>query len=55
MKPRFEVYKAISPQTCEIFAEHTTVIEPLSLDEALHNAPARLAAVAISQRREARR
>ncbi|MGX1318025.1 DNA polymerase-4 [Bradyrhizobium sp. USDA 377] len=34
VKPRFEVYKAISRQIREIFAEHTPVIEPLSLDEA---------------------
>ena len=34
VKPRFEVYKAISQQIREIFAEHTQVIEPLSLDEA---------------------
>ena len=34
VKPRFEVYKAISRQIREIFAEHTAVIEPLSLDEA---------------------
>jgi DNA polymerase-4 len=32
--PRFEVYKAVSAQIREIFAEHTTLIEPLSLDEA---------------------
>lgn len=34
VKPRFEVYKAISSQIREIFAEHTPIIEPLSLDEA---------------------
>jgi len=34
VKPRFEVYKAISREIREIFAEHTAVIEPLSLDEA---------------------
>src|SRR5215218_3748033 len=34
VKPRFEVYKAISRQIREIFAEHTSIIEPLSLDEA---------------------
>ena len=34
VKPRFEVYKAISQQIGEIFAEHTPIIEPLSLDEA---------------------
>jgi DNA polymerase-4 len=34
VKPRFDVYRAISQQIREIFAEHTPVIEPLSLDEA---------------------
>ncbi|MGJ4882267.1 DNA polymerase IV [Bradyrhizobium sp. HKCCYLRH1065] len=34
VKPRFEVYKAISQQIRAIFAEHTPIIEPLSLDEA---------------------
>jgi DNA polymerase-4 len=34
VKPRFEVYKEISQQIREIFAEHTPIIEPLSLDEA---------------------
>jgi DNA polymerase IV len=34
VKPRFEVYKAVSQQIREIFAEHTPLIEPLSLDEA---------------------
>lgn len=32
--PRFEVYKAVSAQIRDIFAEHTQLIEPLSLDEA---------------------
>jgi DNA polymerase-4 len=32
--PRFDAYKAVSLQIREIFAEHTPVIEPLSLDEA---------------------
>ena len=32
--PRFETYRAISAQIREIFAEHTNMIEPLSLDEA---------------------
>lgn len=31
---RFEVYRSISAQIREIFAEHTDLIEPLSLDEA---------------------
>jgi DNA polymerase IV len=34
VKPRFEAYKAISRQIRDIFAEHTAIIEPLSLDEA---------------------
>ncbi len=34
VKPRFDVYKAISLQIRAIFAEHTEIIEPLSLDEA---------------------
>ena len=32
--PRFDVYKSVSRQIHEIFAEHTPIIEPLSLDEA---------------------
>jgi DNA polymerase IV len=32
--PRFEVYKEISQRIRSIFAEHTDIIEPLSLDEA---------------------
>lgn len=31
---RFDVYRAVSRQIHEIFAEHTPMIEPLSLDEA---------------------
>src|SRR5471032_440423 len=34
VKPRFEVYKAVSQQIRDIFAEHTPIVEPLSLDEA---------------------
>jgi DNA polymerase-4 len=34
VKPRFEVYKEISRHIRLIFAEHTPIIEPLSLDEA---------------------
>jgi DNA polymerase-4 len=32
--PRFDVYKAVSLQIRAIFSEYTTIIEPLSLDEA---------------------
>ncbi|MEO7410427.1 MAG: DNA polymerase IV [Sphingomicrobium sp.] len=34
VKPRFEVYKALSLQIRAIFADYTALIEPLSLDEA---------------------
>ena len=34
VKPRFDAYKAVSLQIRGIFAEHTPIIEPLSLDEA---------------------
>jgi DNA polymerase-4 len=32
--PRFEVYRAISREVRDVFAEHTALVEPLSLDEA---------------------
>ncbi|MDE1148705.1 MAG: DNA polymerase IV [Azospirillaceae bacterium] len=34
VSPRFEVYRAISRQIRDIFADYTDLIEPLSLDEA---------------------
>ncbi|MES1153731.1 MAG: DNA polymerase IV [Rhodanobacter sp.] len=34
VKPRFDVYKAVSNEIRAIFAEYTELIEPLSLDEA---------------------
>ena len=34
VRPRFDVYKQVSDQIREIFAEFTDLIEPLSLDEA---------------------
>ncbi len=34
VKPRFEVYKAVSKQIHAIFADYTSLIQPLSLDEA---------------------
>src|SRR5262249_37410861 len=34
VEPRFEVYRRVSLEIRAIFAEHTAIIEPLSLDEA---------------------
>ncbi len=34
VKPRFEVYKAVSRQIRDIFLDYTDLVEPLSLDEA---------------------
>ncbi|MDM8541397.1 DNA polymerase IV [Desulfococcaceae bacterium HSG9] len=34
LKPRFEVYKAVSAEIRTIFHEYTDIVEPLSLDEA---------------------
>src|SRR5947209_2477859 len=34
MPPRFEIYRNISRQVREVFAEYTDLIEPISLDEA---------------------
>lgn len=37
-KPRFDVYRAVSAQIHAVFAEHSDLIEPLSLDEAYPDA-----------------
>lgn len=58
IRPRFEVYRAVSKQIQQIFQDFTTVIEPLSLDEAyldvtdctLFNNSATLIAQRIQQR-----
>jgi DNA polymerase-4 len=34
VKPRFDVYRAVSEEIRDVFAEYTAMIEPLSLDEA---------------------
>jgi DNA polymerase-4 len=49
VRPRFEVYKAISQQIREIFAEHTPVIEPLSLDEAYLDVTENLQGIALAR------
>ena len=56
VRPRFDVYKAVSQQIRSVFAEHTPIIEPLSLDEAFLEPPAlagasRIIAVDIDDRK----
>lgn len=43
VKPRFDVYRAVSNHIREIFARYTPLIEPLSLDEAYLDLTGRLA------------
>src|SRR6185369_10413907 len=58
VKPRFDVYKAVSLQIRAIFAEYTPLIEPLSLDEAYldvtENRKAMASATAIAEEIRAR-
>ncbi|GAB3751428.1 DNA polymerase IV [Spirosoma pomorum] len=58
VKPRFEVYRAVSSQIRAIFNEYTPDVEPLSLDEAYldvtHNEKGILSATQIAQEIKAR-
>ena len=58
VKPRFDVYRAVSHQIRAIFAEYTPLIEPLSLDEAYldvtENLKAMASATAIAEEIRAR-
>lgn len=48
VKPRFEVYKAVSAQIHEIFAEYTPLIEGVSLDEAYLDVTENLKGMAVA-------
>jgi DNA polymerase-4 len=50
VKPRFDVYRTISLQIREIFAEYTPLIEPLSLDEAYLDVTENLKGIASATR-----
>lgn len=48
--PRFDIYKEVSLQIRTIFAEHTLIIEPLSLDEAYLDVTENLQGIASATR-----
>ena len=50
VNPRFEVYREISVQIREIFAQYTPLIEPLSLDEAYLDVTQNLKGIASATR-----
>ncbi len=50
VNPRFDAYKAVSRQIRAIFAEHTSIIEPLSLDEAYLDVTENLKGIASATR-----
>ena len=52
VKPRFEVYKEISRHIRTIFAEHTEIIEPLSLDEAYLDVTENIQGIPIARDRD---
>ncbi len=48
VKPRFEVYRAVSQQIRDIFAAYTPLVEPLSLDEAYLDVTENLKAIPLA-------
>jgi DNA polymerase-4 len=54
VKPRFDVYSAISRQIRAIFADYTDLIEPLSLDEAYLDVSGAYSARAVAEQIRAR-
>ena len=50
VKPRFDIYKAVSGQIRAIFADYTPLIEPLSLDEAYLDVTENLKGIASATR-----